>query len=344
MPGVEFGCLPTIIGSMPHKDPKLACAQIARYLKDIPAWPQLPRRSYLENMYVQYSQGFPGVVVNEAEKKIYVDRSQDLSKPLEQLYAAYLENDFTKYPIGVDYAAGLRQFLALENLSPMTVKGHVTGPVTWGLTVADDTGKGILYDEVLGDAVPKLLKLKAAWQEKELSQISKKTIIFVDEPYMSAFGSVGMMLSREKVINLLEEVFAGISGLKGVHCCGNTDWSVLLATSVDIISFDAYNYAQSLSLYPAQVKKFLERGGAVAWGVVPNEEEALSKETVASLKDRFEEAMAPFTRHEIRFKQLILQGLLTPSCGLASLANEEAAQRALELLTELSVRIRKRYL
>ncbi len=344
MPGVELGCLPTIIGSMPQTDPKLACSQIVRYLKDIPAWPQLPKRSFLENMYVQYSQGFPGVVVEESEKKIYVDRSQDLAKPLEQLYAAYLENDFAKYPIGAEYAAGLRQFLALDNLSPTAVKGHVTGPVTWGLTVTDDIGKGILYDELLGDAVPKLLKLKASWQEKELSQLSKKTIIFVDEPYMSAFGSVGMMLSRDKVISLLEEVFAGIGGLKGVHCCGNTDWSVLLATSVDIISFDAYNYAQSLSLYPAEVKKFLDRGGTIAWGIVPNEEKASARESVASLKDRLEEAMAPFTRCDIRFKQLLVQGLLTPSCGLASLASEETAARALELLTELSRQIRKRYL
>ena len=216
--------------------------------------------------------------------------------------------------------------------------------MTWGLTVTDGDGKGILYDDILGDAVPKLLRLKAAWQEKELRQISKNTIIFVDEPYMSAFGSVGMMLSREQVISLLEEVLAGISGLKGVHCCGNTDWSVLLDTSVDIISFDAYNYAQSLSLYPAQVKKFLDRNGTIAWGIVPNEEDSLARESAASLKDRLEEAIAPFTRQGIRFKQLIAQGLLTPSCGLASLATEEAAARVLELLAELSVEIRKRYL
>jgi len=294
-------------------------------------------------MYVQYSERFPGVVVDESEKKIYIDRSQDPDKPLEQFYAAYLANDVAKYPIGPEYAAGLHQFLALDNLSPLAVKGQVTGPVTWGLTVTDDSGKGILYDDTLGDAVPKLLRLKAAWQEEKLRQISKNTIIFIDEPYMSAFGSVGMMLSREKVISLLEEVLAGISGLKGVHCCGNTDWSVLLDTSVDIISFDAYNYAQSLSLYPAQVKKFLDRNGTIAWGIVPNEEDSLAKESAASLKDRLEEAMAPFTRQGIRFKQLIAQGLLTPSCGLASLATEEAADRVLELLTELSVGIRKRY-
>jgi len=338
---MEFGCLPTAIGSMPHTDPSQACALISLFLKDTPAWPQLPRRSYLENMCVQFSEGFPGAVVKE--ETIYIDRSKDLDKPLEQLYAAYLENDIDKYPISTDYAAGLHGFLGLTNLSPVAVKGQLTGPITWGLTVTDDTHRAIIYDEVLSDAMVKLLRLKASWQEKELRQISKNTIIFVDEPYMAAFGSVSMTLSKEKVTSLLEEVFGGISGLKGVHCCGNTDWSVLLETSVNILSLDAYNYAQSLSLYPSEVKSFLNRKGAIAWGIVPNDEQSLAKETVASLKDRLEAAMAPFTRNGVPFRQLIRQGLLTPSCGLASLSIEAVAQ-ALELLAELSANIRKRYI
>lgn len=158
-----------------------------------------------------------------------------------------------------------------------------------------------------------------------------------------SFGSAFVSISREKVISMLEEVFGGIDGIKGVHCCGNTDWSVLLDTSIDVLSFDAYNYAESLSLYPAEVKKLLDRGGAIAWGIVPNESGPLAGETVAILKDRLEEAMAPFTRNGIRFKQLIEQGLLTPSCTLTPLSIEAAGQ-ALELLTELSKLIRQRYL
>ena len=338
---IEFGCLATIVGSMPHTDPSKACSQVTRYLKDIPAWPQLPKRSFLENMYVQYSQGFPGVVVKE--NSIYVDRSQDLNKPLEELYAAYLDNDADKYPVSQDYAAGLHTFLTLEDLSPLLVKGQVTGPISWGLTVTDEDRRAILYDDTLADAVAKLLRLKASWQEKALKKISPNTIIFVDEPYMASFGSAFISLSREKVISLLEEVFGGINGFKGVHCCGNTDWPVLLDTSVDILSFDTYNFAESLSLYPAEVKRFLERNGNIAWGIVPNEAEVLAGETVASLKDRLEEAMAPFTRNGIRFKQLVERGLLTPSCTLASVS-EEAAARALELLVELSIAIRKRYM
>jgi len=341
MPYIEFGCLPTVIGSMPHTDPSEACSLVTHYLKDIPAWPQLPNRSFQENMYVQFSQGFPGVVLKE--DSIYIDRSQDLDKPLEQLYAAYLENDVDKYPVSPEYAAGLSSFLGLKNLSPKAVKGQITGPITWGLTVTDDSKRAILYDDVLGDAVPRFLRLKAAWQEKKLKEVCPDTIIFVDEPYLAACGSIGFLLPKEKTISLLEEVFSGISGLKGIHCCGNTDWSVVLDTSVDIISFDAYNYAQSLSLYPAEVRKFLERKGAIAWGIIPNDEESLGKESAASLKDRLEEAIAPFTRNGVRFQQLIEQGLLTPSCGLASISTE-AATRVLELLTELSAKIRKRYL
>jgi len=341
MPFMEFACLPTVIGSMPHTDPSAACSQVTRYLKDIPAWPQLPGRSFLENMHVQFSQGFPGVVVGE--DSIYVDRSQDLDEPLERLYAAYLENDIDKYPVGPDYAAGLHSFLDIKDLSPMAVKGQVTGPITWGLAVTDNDKRAVIYDDTLADALAKLLRLKASWQEKALSQISKNTIIFVDEPYMVSFGSAFFALSRERVISLLEEVFGGISGLKGVHCCGSTDWSVLLDTSMDILSFDAYNYAQSLSLYPAEIKKFLDGKGTIAWGIVPNDEDSLAKESVASLKDRLEEAMAPFTRKGIRFKQLLGQALLTPSCGLAALTTEEAAACVLELLVELSAMIRKRY-
>jgi methionine synthase II (cobalamin-independent) len=343
MPRIEFGCLPTAIGTMPHTDPKLACKLIARYLKDIPAWPQLPKRSFRENMYAQYSEGFPGLVVDTEGKRIFVDRARDLTKPLEAFYSAYLENDIDRYPMSPEYAAGFHAFLELDNLKPRAVKGHVAGPVTWGLTVTDEEKRGIIYDETLGDVVAKLLKLKASWQEKELSRLSKNTIIFVDEPYLSAYGATGVILSREKIISLLEEVFSGISGLKGVHCCGNTDWSIILATSVDILSYDAYNYAQSLSLYTAETKRFLSRGGAIAWGIVPNEAESLAKESVASLKDRLEDAMAPFTRQGIPFKDLIAQGLLTPSCGLVPLASEGLAERALELLADLSSRIRKRY-
>jgi methionine synthase II (cobalamin-independent) len=329
---------------MPHTDPEKACALVSKYLRDIPAWPQLPRRSFLENMYVQYSEGFPGVLIEG--DRIYVDTARDNQKELEEIYTAYLDNNVDRFPIGRDYAAGLHNFLSLTDLAPLAVKGQVTGPLSWGLTVTDQDRRSILYDELLSDAIPKLLRLKAAWQERELGKFSRNTIIFVDEPYMASYGSViaaGPFSKPEKIAEMIDEVFGGIAGLKGLHCCGNTDWPVLLKTQLDILSFDAYNHAQSVSLYPAEMKKFLARGGAIAWGIVPNNAESLTGESVASLKDRLEEAIAPFTRNGVPFRDIVAGSLLTPSCTLASLS-EEGAEQALELLTDLSKEMRKRYI
>jgi len=339
-PKIEFNCLPTAIGSMPQTDPKEACSLVAKYLPDLPAWPQLPRRSQRENMYVQFSEGFPGLVLEG--DKVYVDRTADFDSQLEQLYNADSEDKPDDYGISAEYAAGLHAFLALKERRPGMVKGQLTGPITWGLCVTDREQRGILYDDLLAEALAKFLRLKAMWQERFLHQISPNTVIFVDEPYLTSLGTAFVSVPNEQVTTLLEEVFSGIKGLKGVHCCGSTDWSLLLKSSTDILSFDAYDYADSLSCYPAEVKAFLERGGSIAWGIIPNTEEASTGESVASLYDRLGEAMAPFTREGIPFKQLIAQGLLTPSCTLASMSNE-AAVHALELLAELSARLRAKY-
>jgi methionine synthase II (cobalamin-independent) len=341
---LEPDLLPFHIGSIPHTDPQAACALVLENFPQIPTWPQLPKRTFLENMYVQFSEGFPGVVVDDG--RIYVDRAKDLDPDLEHLYLAYLENDLSHGALGADYAAGLAAFpqaLSDAECQPAAVKGQVTGPISWGLTVVDQDRRPVLYDDILADALAKHLRLKATWQEQELRRIAPTTIVFIDEPYMSAFGSAYISLNREQVITLLEEVFAGLTGLKGTHCCGNTDWSILLSTSAEIISFDTYNYAQSFSLYAGEVRAFLKRGGIIAWGIVPaDDEKALVNETVDSLVARLHEAMNLLVRKGISFDDLIHSSLITPSCGLRTIS-EKAAERAFELTVRVSETMREKY-
>jgi methionine synthase II (cobalamin-independent) len=330
-----------MIGSMPHTNAEVACSVVMRHLPDIPTWPQLPKRNFLENMYAQFSQGFPGAIIEE--ERLYVDRVQDLSQPLEQLYVAYLEDAPSDWAIGENHAAGLRAFLNATPANAVAVKGQITGPVSFGLSVTDQERRPILYDEVLADAVAKHLRLKASWQEQALRQLSEETIVFIDEPYMSTFGSAYVSISREQVIQLLEEVLQGITGVSGVHCCGNTDWSVLLATSVDVLSLDAYEYGETISLYPDEVKAFFEKNGNIAWGLIPNEDAALAKESVASLIDRWEAAAAALSRKGIPAQTIRERCLVTPSCGLASMS-EEGAESALEMTAQVSKELQRRYL
>ena len=337
---LNFNCRPTLIGSVPYTDPAVACAKVGKYLPDFPAWPQLPRRSNLENMYAQYSEGFPGIVING--QKISLKRNPGFDEHLEQIFLDYSESKIDKYFIGKDYAAGLHAFSSLGRSASEIVKGQITGPISWGLCVTDDAGRGIIYDDVLSDAIAKFLKLKVAWQENFLRNVAHQTIIFIDEPYLASLGSAFIAISGEEVSSLLEEVLSGIQGIKGIHCCGGTDWSLLLKLHIDILSFDAYSDTDSLLCYAEDVKRFLGRGGAIAWGIIPNDEDTLKKESLSSLYDRFGEALAPYTRGGISIKEIISKSLITPTCGLASLSNE-AAEEVLKLLVELSRMINKKY-
>jgi len=339
MPAFRPGFLPTAVGSLPHTDPAAACALVRRHLPEIPAWPQLPRRGFRESMYAQFSRGFPGIVVEGG--RVYVDRRRDLDRDLERLYMRYLDNDLNGSAMDLADAAGLAHFLTLGFDSAVAVKGQIVGPVSWGLTVTDQDRRAVLYDDVLADAVARHLRLQAAWQERELRRLHPQTIIFVDEPYLASFGSAFVAVERHEVIALLEEVFRGLEGLKGIHCCGNTDWSLILETSVDILNFDAYNFAETLSLYPEAVSAFLERGGIIAWGIVPTGDDAqLMRETVDSLTERLRRAMRLVASKGVSEDALYSAALLTPACGTATLS-EPGAARALELLAGVSMRLRE---
>jgi hypothetical protein len=325
-------------GSLPYTDPAEACQLILDHV-DILTWPQLPRRSFLENMYVQFSERFPGVVV--ANERIYVNRDQDLDPELEQLYVAYLTNDLEHASISSDYAAGLHRLLQMELGDLSLVKGQVTGPISWGLTVSDENRRPILYDDMLAEAIAKHLRLKVSWMERVLRGLAPQTIVFVDEPYMSSFGSAFVSLNRDQVITLLEEVFAGIEGLKGVHCCGNTDWSVLLSTAVDVLNLDAFGYAEKLACYPEEVGAFLERGGIIAWGIIPASSQVL-EETVESLLDRFHAALSLLTAKGLHQDDLLSAALIMPSCGCGSLPIE-TTERVFEMTSQVSRALQERY-
>ncbi|HQJ51806.1 MAG TPA: methionine synthase [Anaerolineae bacterium] len=339
--------LPMAIGSFPQPEPQAAWDLVLKYTPVVPVWPQLPRRSFLENMYVQYSEAFPGVVVDLASEKIYIDRSQNLDRDLERLYVAYLQSEVEFGALSPRYAAGLHHLLNQPDLlssangGPAAIKGQVTGPVSWGLSVVDQNRRPVLYDDILADAIAKHLRLKATWQEAKLKPYAPHTIMFVDEPYMSSFGSGFISLSRDQVLTLLQEVFDGISGLKGVHCCGNTDWSVLLETSVNILNLDAFEYAESLALYPEAVNAFLERGGIIAWGIVPAGP-ACEGQTAESLTERLVKAIDLLVAKGVPAERLLTAGLVTPSCGTGSL-DPPLAEKVVSLTAGVSALMRARY-
>jgi methionine synthase II (cobalamin-independent) len=339
----QYPFIATGIGSFPHQDEKEVFRLIFQNFPEIPFWPQLPKRSFLEGMVVQYSGGFPSLKWNEKEQRVWVDASLGFDKEIEKFYQHWEGGNLKPFEITEDFAKGLR---ILEDLASKDqrremkyIKGQITGPITFGLALTDLEGKSIFYDPTLRDALIKHLSMKARWMEKRFNDLFPgiPTIIFLDEPSLSSFGSAFSGLNREDVVHSLNECFGAVKGLRGIHCCGNTDWSILLSTNLDILSFDAYGYLETLSLYPRELRTFLERGGILAWGIVPTSE-AILKEDAKSLVKRFREGIE--TLNKKGMDPILLQrAIISPSCGTASLP-VPMAERVCKLTAEVSKRLR----
>ncbi len=330
----------TLNGSMPHINTAEICQRIANSL-DIPVWPQMPRLNFRENMYTQFSAALPALVLDEDNQKISFDTSQDITPALEAFYSSYLEEDFDYFSLPPDYADGFYTMLKQLSGTPGEwVKGQVTGPISAGLTVTDQDLRASLYDELLADSLLKNAVMNARWQIRTLKTVRSKVMIFVDEPYMASFGSAYISLGRQQVITMLDEVFEAIhaeGALAGVHCCANTDWSVLLDTQVDILNMDAYGYIENLALYPEELRSFLDRGGVIAWGIVPSTEE-IESVTPKGLADHLragielicsKAAARGVAIHPEEFQE---RSLLTPACGLGPTTVEVADKVLLTLL------------
>lgn len=335
--------LPICLGSLPHTDVARAWDAVLKRFPEIPTWPQLPRRSHLENMYVQFSERFPGLAL-EDKGRISVDRQRNLDRGLEKLYLAYLENDRDHGRISASHAAGLEALRRGEvrfPKTPLALKGTITGPVSWSLTVVDRNQRPILYDEVLLDAVGKHIHLKAAWQEDELRRLAPTSILFLDEPYMASYSSAAVALTRDQAQALFEEALSGLQGLRGMHCCGATDWDIVLNTSIHILSLDAYDYGHTLLPYVEALTRFLNRGGVVAWGIVPAGI-AAERETAASLAAHLQRTIETLIEAGAPREALCARGLVSPSCGLGALT-PTLAEQILDLTVGVSVEMKQRY-
>ncbi len=323
-------CLTTGIGSLPVKDAADACKIIFDSV-DIPFWPQLPKRSFKEFMMPQYAEGIPFIKTDEEKERIWFEIGDDKADKIYTFYEKYLKENPYDFAISKEYAPGFYYFIdELERQKKRFeyLKGHVTGPLTFSLSIPDQKKKPIYYDADMLDVIVKAISQKAVWQIRELQRYADKVVIFIDEPILSAFGSSTYLgLTREDVIRLLNEVIDAIQkagAVSGIHCCGNTDWSIIAATKIDIINFDAYLFTKSIAIYPNEISEFLKRGGFLAWGIVPTSE-AIRKESADSLYNKMTNDINQlFNARTFSEDILLKQCLITPSCGTGSMQEADA--------------------
>lgn len=334
----------TGIGSVPWEDTDKTCRKILELLPSIPFWPQLVRRSPFEDMNIQFTEGLPLINVNTDTRSISV-KAEDSEEALVEFYSHYLADDLDHFSISCDYAPGLYRQIELVSENPGLygeyIKGHTTGPVTFAASIKDEAGKAVLANPDLLEAFTKGLAIKALWQVKELEKTGKKTIIFLDEPYLSGFGSAFSPIERHEVIGLLKEVVEYLREksytLTGIHCCGNTDWSMIVDAGPDIINFDAFSFLDYFLLYPDDITRFITGGGVIAWGIVPTGNSA-GQGDLDELYRRLNRGLEALYSLGLDKDQVQASSILTPACGMGTM-KEEDSEEVLNLLSGLYKRM-----
>ncbi len=352
---ISPGGLPTGIGSLPHLDAEAAVALVKRHFPAIPHWPQLPkanRREYFTHQFLQLLLDLGLLRVEGETRASFACDDPEWPERLAAFYDIYLqacagsEDAFARLAFPPGAAEGWYRFYdELEERGTggaRFLKGQIVGLLSVGFQVTDSRGRPAYYDPQLRDVLLKQLSMQAAWQARALGKFGLPVLIFMDDPVINSCGAYDRIcVTRSEVIAELNEFASFVrsaGGFAGVHSCADLDWSLLLETELDIISFDAYEFATSFALYPDLIQSFMKRSGVVAWGLIPTTHsggEALARENQASLRGHAQRLLQELRRKKVDLRLVRSQSLVTPACGMMMLTEQEAV-RAYELTSSLA--------
>ena len=331
--------LTTAMAVMPHTDVQRALD--AALSLDIPFWPQLPNYSYYEDMYVQASEHFPGICLDLKNRKLSFSTEKFIAE-LEETLAHFEEPDY--FDVSAEYSVVYRQFLQLDLQDRAAIRGKLEGPISFGFKVLDENERPILFNDTVRPFILEFMAKRINVQLSKLRARNANAFMFVDEPGMqflfSAMAGYGDIRAKAD----LDEFFAMVDRPRGIHLCGNPDWDFLLGLDLDVLSLDIYTNAEIFSAYAKSIRKFLDRGGTIVWGIVPTGVEAFEKENFQSLVSQLENVWRVLRERGIDSDLLLSRSLLSPAtCCLVNPDREKTVEKAFDQIRRISRLMREHY-
>jgi methionine synthase II (cobalamin-independent) len=312
----------TAIGSLPHTDAHDAAALVLRLLPELPAAPQLPRRTPAEGMLAQWLRALPELDVDDTGgfELAGASRRIDPDGPI----AVELE------PLAHGGLLAFIEAAANARPQPAQLKAQVTGPLTLGCALAR---RGI----EVHTAFERATALASAWARRIEAHVrsilpDSGLVLFFDEPALVEWNDEPP-IGHERASDLLSSAFAAVGCATGVHVCGGGDASVALAAGPDILGVEV---SDRLVREAAGLARFLDGGGFVAWGAVPTHRPI--GESGGALWRSLVEVWCDLSRRGCDGLRLRCQSIITPACGLAGHGPSQA-ERALMLTREIAARV-----
>jgi hypothetical protein len=330
--------LTTAMAVMPHRDVDRAL-ELALSL-DVPFWPQLPHVSYFEDMYVQASEHFPGVILDLENRTLRFSMERFIAE-FEETLAHFDEPDY--FDVSETYSAVYHRFLKLHLSDRPAIRGQMEGPISFGFNVHDENDRPILFDDTVRPFMLDFMAKRVNAQLDRLKLLNGSAFMFVDEPGLQFLFSAMSGYNDIAARGDMERFFAMIERPRGVHLCGNPDWDFLLGLDLDVLSLDVYTNGEIFTSYSAAIRRFLDRGGVLVWGIVPSNWEPFAAETVRSLETRQLGIWTALEEKGIERELLLARSMLSPAtCCLINPDGAGTVESAFAVTRELSQRLRER--
>lgn len=331
--------LTTAMAVMPHTDVERALDTALTL--DVPFWPQLPNYNYYEDMYVQASEHFPGILLDVENRKLRFSKDKFIEE-FETVMARFDDPDY--FDISEDYSVVYHRFLSLDLSDRPAIRGQLEGPISFGFNVLDQDDRPILFDDTVRPFMIEFMAQRINVQLHRLRKMNENAFMFVDEPGLqflfSALSGYGDLKAKED----MDIFFSLIDRPRGIHLCGNPDWDFLLKLDLDVLSMDIYTNAEIFASYAGSIQQFLDRGGVLVWGIVPTGLENFEKEGIESLTAQLEGVWAVLEKKGIDLRQMVRSSMLSPAtCCLVNPDKEKTVEKAFGWVNTLSGHLREKY-
>jgi hypothetical protein len=171
---------------------------------------------------------------------------------------------------------------------------------------------------------------------------------YYEDMYVQAgehFPGIVLDLEKRTLRFSMDLFFSQIDRPRGIHLCGNPDWDFLFNLDLDVLSLDVYTNAEVFASYGPSIKKFLDRGAVIVWGIVPTGFEAFAQEEIPSLIQRLETIWKILWAKGIDREQMLARSMISPAtCCLVNPDKEKTVERAFGAVRQMAKQLRQRYL
>jgi hypothetical protein len=248
------------------------------------------------------------------------------------------------FDISETYSAVYHRFLSLDLADRPAIRGQLEGPISFGFNILDQDERPILFDDTIRPFMLDFMARRLNVQLARLKKLNDNAFMFVDEPGLQFLFSAMAGYSDQKAKGDLDQFFAQVKRPRGIHLCGNPDWDFLLNLDLDVLSLDVYTNAEIFSSYATAIQKFLDRNGAIVWGIVPTGFEAFEKEEIPTMIQRLEDVWKILGSKGVDREQMIARSMLSPAtCCLVNPDKERTVERAFLCVKQISDRLRQKY-